>query len=343
MASDGGQIHIGDRGSRQRWGMMRFVRILRCCVGVVFVLAGIGKLLDVNSFARVVAEIAHVSIGTGSVIGTLLIEVEIVCGSMLLLNIKPRIAGLLLLSLAASFAWLHLSSILTGRVVKCGCFGALNFDLPAGTDVLIDLGVIDAVFICESVTAWIGNGTHAAIQRSWQRAAVLVFGIFIGILEIDMIRLSFPGSSPDDQGGRFGAAMEFLASKDTLFGANQNRSRALAYISFSDFNCSVCFDDFLRLCGELTASDLVDVRENMVGLIRDNEGPARGGKERLDRWCVATGIPFHVYAAPDSIFRAAQFVRSFVAVVDRGGEVVFRDEFPMPGAAKERLLSLLGH
>ena len=107
-----------------------FLSVLRWIFGGALIAAGLGKLLDVRSFAEVLARFG-LDESSSRVFATLIPPGEIVVGILIMLISLPRIVYLLV---AAGFifgAIISFSAYLRGQFVGCGCFGVWEAQSPS--------------------------------------------------------------------------------------------------------------------------------------------------------------------------------------------------------------------
>jgi len=113
--------------------------ISRLALGIIFIIAAGSKGTDIVRFVR---EIEILTIGIGfkdfnalMVISTslalVIVGIELVLGSMLLVNYRTRLAGSVTLGLLGCFCFLSVYAMITGSMDSCGCFGMLVKRTPA--------------------------------------------------------------------------------------------------------------------------------------------------------------------------------------------------------------------
>jgi uncharacterized membrane protein YphA (DoxX/SURF4 family) len=103
--------------------------ICRIVLGIVFVYASWGKIIDPAAFARIIANYQIVSAGMGNLTALVLPWLELVCGICLIINRWPRGSALIVTGLMVVFMAALGYNIHRGIDVDCGCF-TLTEDAP---------------------------------------------------------------------------------------------------------------------------------------------------------------------------------------------------------------------
>ena len=102
------------------------ILLLRLGIGSIFVIAGVGKLLDPASFLVEVSNYQILPDSCLSAITWFLPTLEIVVGSSLIFNWWLKEAGQILLGLILIFTLAILSAWFRDLNIECGCFGDLG-------------------------------------------------------------------------------------------------------------------------------------------------------------------------------------------------------------------------
>ncbi len=100
----------------------RLYTVCRILLGVVFVYASWGKILDPAAFADIIANYQIVSPRTGHLTALFLPYLEVVCGICLIINRMPRGSALLVAGMMVVFMAALGYNIYRGIDVNCGCF-----------------------------------------------------------------------------------------------------------------------------------------------------------------------------------------------------------------------------
>ena len=101
----------------------KILQIICIIIGIVFIVSGLGKIVDTAAFGNLIAKYGFVEL---HIFAPVIALVEVAVGVSLVLGIKPKIMlyvsfGLLLMFTAA-FTYSHIKNGIT----DCGCFGAIK-------------------------------------------------------------------------------------------------------------------------------------------------------------------------------------------------------------------------
>jgi hypothetical protein len=113
------------------------VHVCRWVVGVVFIAAGVPKILDAESFMRVVANYNILPLFLVPVIALVLPWLELFCGVALLMNKFMQSASSILSALILLFIGGISVNFMRGADFDCGCFGILFQSGSAGVMTII--------------------------------------------------------------------------------------------------------------------------------------------------------------------------------------------------------------
>jgi uncharacterized membrane protein YphA (DoxX/SURF4 family) len=104
----------------------RFQLALRLALGLLFLVAGLAKVLDMPAFVRAIGQYDFVPLHWEAPLATLIAYGEVTLGLMLLLDFYRRFAlaagSILILLFSAVSLYQYLQ---TGSAADCGCFGKL--------------------------------------------------------------------------------------------------------------------------------------------------------------------------------------------------------------------------
>jgi thiol-disulfide isomerase/thioredoxin/uncharacterized membrane protein YphA (DoxX/SURF4 family) len=149
--------------------MAAIVLGLRAVLAVVFITAGVGKLLDLPGSRRAVADFG-VPERAARVVGLLLPVAELLIGATLILRPSARWAAIAAFLLLAAFIVGIARAMARGQQPDCHCFGQIH-SAPAGRTTLIRNAVLAAF---AAVVAAYGSGPAVDAWASARSAAVLV-------------------------------------------------------------------------------------------------------------------------------------------------------------------------
>jgi len=96
---------------------------IRLVVSGTFILAALPKIQSPTSFSESVATLEFVSNTSSAWIAIILPWLELVCAVGLLAPWIKRSCAAILSSLLIVFLGLHISILVSGRTIDCGCFG----------------------------------------------------------------------------------------------------------------------------------------------------------------------------------------------------------------------------
>jgi uncharacterized membrane protein YphA (DoxX/SURF4 family)/thiol-disulfide isomerase/thioredoxin len=158
--------------------MATVVLALRFLLAVVFVTAGVGKLLDLAGSRRAMADFG-VPERAARVVGLLLPLAEIVIGLGLVFRPSARVAAVAAALVLAAFILGIARALSRGEQPDCHCFGQIH-SAPAGPSTLIRNGLLAAAAI---VIAAYGSGPAVDNWVSARSAAELA-AVGLGIVAI---------------------------------------------------------------------------------------------------------------------------------------------------------------
>jgi len=313
-------------------------RVFRYVLGVLFICAGAAKIPMLNSLASTIVSVTHCSLGFSWVLALLTVTVEIAGGVALLLRYNVQAAALILCIMTAGFLWILSSAILQGMEILCNCFGILGINFSNRTELILDL------FIFNSLTfiAWTSSRRTFRSPKHLRRERLYGIVTFIVVIYVEFGLVQLALERPRGiELVPLQPAIHFAEMHSRGFAASAGRPRALFLLSLNDFNCPPCFDDFVLLCDSLTSSLTVWDDERVVALVRPDNPIASGGRTRLEEWARATGIPFPLIAAPDTLFSCLDFRKSLVSVIGSSGKVILRHELPLGVANRGTIVKYL--
>jgi uncharacterized membrane protein YphA (DoxX/SURF4 family) len=98
------------------------IALLRIFLGILFVSASLGKIIDPGAFASSVSAYDIVTGDTALAVATVLPWVELLCGIGLILGLFWRGSAFLAILMLAQFTILVLYALWRGLDISCGCY-----------------------------------------------------------------------------------------------------------------------------------------------------------------------------------------------------------------------------
>lgn len=122
--------------------------VVRMALGVVFVYAGILKIIDPVAFAGSVAAYKILPYGLNYLVAATLPWVEVVCGALLVAGYRVKAASCIIIAMNLVFMVALASTIVRGLDIDCGCFRQGGEKTPAWMAILRDvLFLAAAIFV----------------------------------------------------------------------------------------------------------------------------------------------------------------------------------------------------
>ncbi len=112
---------------------------LRITLGLVFLYAGVPKILDVESFAQNVNAYKLLPYFLNYLVAATLPWLEAVCGLLLVTGFRRKAAAGILAGLNAFFIILLAVTIMRGLDIDCGCFNQGGEKVPLWLDIVRDV------------------------------------------------------------------------------------------------------------------------------------------------------------------------------------------------------------
>jgi len=184
--------------SWMRWPVI----ISKAALGIIFIVSGMVKVLDAQSF---MATLPLYNIPQWLVpFGALTPPVEVAIGVALVLGIAPRYAALATLGVLAVFSVLLVVGIVGGELDTCGCFGRVLEESPESALVR------NSILMLLAGVIWYFHRSSLTTRRSWQggliAAILLVLGTVTGYTthtpKLDPSLARVGGYFPDEGFGR---------------------------------------------------------------------------------------------------------------------------------------------
>lgn len=317
------------------------VRVLSVLLGAVFLVAGIGKMPVMATFAATVASVAQVSPAPAYVLAWGVVSLEILGALALLANVRVQSVSLAFCVLVAGFVWILTAAIFQGKEIPCNCFGVAGIHLSNLQELMLDLMLFNGF----AVLAHASRLKVFASGGKDKRGRILSVPVIVTAVLLLEVSLAFSVIAGGSRIRSFHheLAIEFGERSNSRFAMRQSGARALLLMKFSDLNCPLCFDDFMALTDSLKAALEGNERHRVAALFNQDGFIHADSTSHLRRWCAANEFPFPVVVAPDTLFAAMNVTKSTFVVVDGKNAVLSADTFPMGevkrNGALQRLLS----
>lgn len=149
--------------------------ILRVAIGIIFIVAGVGKILDLQSFSITVEEFRILPQPFVLPFSVIVPIVEVISGLAFVWGVSLNLASLGLVSLLVAFLMAIGINLLEGNEVSCGCAGVLATD-----EVGLGLFFKDVGLLLSVLSVWLYyfrstsiDGPVVAFKQNPWRAATL--------------------------------------------------------------------------------------------------------------------------------------------------------------------------
>lgn len=233
--------------------------LCRLGLAVVFLAAGVLKLLDPAGFARDVGDYGIVSGQSATLVAYTLLPLEVALGTALLLSYRKVASLLVTIGLLVIFIGAIAFAITTDQPIQgCGCFGAGASRTPVQT-LTEDIGFLAAgVFAVMVFRRDRKEGAHRAPDARWKEVAV------IGIAAISAgFMFLAPGLPLDDYATRLKANIEWADLEIPI--AEMDLTRGKHLVAILDLENGPSDDDLAALNG------LAAEGTSVVGLYEEDE------------------------------------------------------------------------
>lgn len=116
------------------------VRVAQLAIGVLFLVAALGKIGDLSNFALQVHNYRLAPLWSQNLIAMTLPWVELLAGLALVLGVRPRAGAVILLVLMAGFTVAVGAAWARGLDFECGCFGKASASRIGAQKLFENLG-----------------------------------------------------------------------------------------------------------------------------------------------------------------------------------------------------------
>jgi uncharacterized membrane protein YphA (DoxX/SURF4 family) len=133
-----------------------FLLFARLCVGGVFVVSAIGKLLDKSGTEASMARYPFLPGGAGKLIANYFPFVELLVGLMLVFGVFTRLAAVAAIALFVLFTTLIVYDLTRGSNASCHCFGRLSNEKLTPMAVVRNVALMAlALLVALSFDGWL--------------------------------------------------------------------------------------------------------------------------------------------------------------------------------------------
>jgi hypothetical protein len=317
----------------------RITNIIVLTLGIFFAVTGIAKVFVVSSSAGTIHSFTILSPSTAYVLAIGIIAVEILFGISFILRYRVAVASFALCFLMAIFMWVLAVAVLRGQEIVCHCFGILNINLSNRIELTIDMVLFNVLAIIGFVH--MKKKPHTEQIGFKKRLPAILTLIVVLYLEVGLVYPAYRKETGN-------IAVNLSPIYPLLWKENPNfmqqsiaGDRLIFAMRFSDFNCPLCFDDFISLSDSIDRGLTDSQRQRVIAVFCQDDlaDPANPG--RLKRWADRNGILYPIVIAPDSIFERTGVQKSTMIVLDERGNLLLSREIPVGAAAHRQILQYI--
>ncbi len=159
-----------------------FLLFARLCVGGVFLVSGIGKLLDRAGTAASMARYPFLPAGSGRLIANVFPFIEMVVGALLVIGLFTRPAALMAALLFVLFTGLILYDLAHNANQSCHCFGRLSDEKVTPMSVVRNGALmLLALLVLDDFDGWLaldGGSGGASLPSTVDAVPVILLALF---------------------------------------------------------------------------------------------------------------------------------------------------------------------
>jgi uncharacterized membrane protein YphA (DoxX/SURF4 family) len=127
----------------RRWeGHGAVVRVAELAIGIVFLIAALAQVGDLQTFAGQVHNFRLVPIALENAVAMTLPWIELVCGLALVMGVRPRAGAVVAAVLMLVFTVAVAAALARGLNIECGCFGKADASRVGGLKLAQNLGLV---------------------------------------------------------------------------------------------------------------------------------------------------------------------------------------------------------
>ncbi|MGC8898847.1 MAG: DoxX family protein [Bacteroidota bacterium] len=308
-------------------------------LGSFFIVSGASKIFTYSSFLSTISSVISIGVSKAKVLAAIVIAGEIILGSLFVMRRRVLIAaGLICLTISVYIVVLY-SSVMTGKLINCNCFGIFKLALPNYLEIALDFLLFDLT----ALIAIIINSERAA-SKSLSPALGIVTFIVLLVFELQIVQSAYDRSKSFLHSGSAASGLDVLLSIARQAGYFQSQDDQRAYLLFMlkyyDFTCAICYDDFISL-SDSVANNYSRFQGQVAALIEQGGIVDSMDLHKLSMWAEANGIVYPIHVVPAGIFGKYGVMRSTVALFNNKGSLIYSHEIPIGVKDRERILSML--
>ncbi|MBI5808544.1 MAG: DoxX family protein [Ignavibacteriales bacterium] len=305
-------------------------------IGLVFLISGISKVFVLKSFSTTVAHFLPFlfSIAYPIAVGVVILEISL--GFMLLVRYKLAISSFAISVLLTFFIGILMFESMTGSSIRCNCFGGLNISFPSKVQIVIDLIMLNGLIAVNFLHA---KNLIPVIKNNW--ISWVAPALVVVILEILLIK-SVWNPNIKSKSEDVSLLLSFVSQQNHTAIENQSAKKTFFLMSFYDFNCPLCYDDFLALSDSLQSKKYKNV--NVIYLFeRKSLAVESLDSTRLETWKDVNSIHFPVLLADNKLFEDYSIRKSSILILDENNQLVIKDQFPVGKEKRTNILHYLSN
>lgn len=320
---------------RGNFNLILFIsKTISTLVGLIFFVSGISKILVFKSFSITVMRFLPFFSKITYLIAIFVIILEISLGFMLLIRYKLAFTSFALSILLTFFIGILMYEVMTGISIRCNCFGGLNISFPPKTQMIIDIILLNCLIILFLIHT---KGHTLLNKKEW--IAWIIPVLFLMILEILLIKSAWSTNRISNT-GTVSFLLSFVTSQNHAELENKFAKKVFFLVSFYDFNCPLCYDDFLELSDSLKSNKYRNVYITYLfeKLSLNTESM---DSLRLQIWKETNEIHSPVLLVDNKLFQDYKIRKSLVLILNEKNQLLIKKEFPIGAEARKNILHYL--
>jgi len=226
--------------------MNKRIELYSLIAGIVFLVSGIAKAIDISTFSNVIAQYGFENL---QFIAPLIVIAEVLIGLLLVFQVRQRWSALAGALLIVVFTVAYAYGILFHNVKDCGCFGNIK---ALNTSPVFSF-LRDAILLYLLIAVW-RKGENKQSVNQWIAVTALIFMCVVAFMT---------GYTSPKFGNRTAKKFVVQAVKNTALKDFIATSKDSTYLVFAfSYTCPHCLNSIANL-KEYTKSGVVD---KVIGL-----------------------------------------------------------------------------